>query len=250
MIAQPRAVIVTGHAQGIGRSVACAAHEAGYQVIGIDCQPSTLDFVEEILCDLGDLVSSSESQDRIGRMIQARLSGHHLSALVNNAALQALGNLEVIPLSEFQRSIEVNALAPLFLARLVKPYLEITRGCLINISSIHVNQTKPGFSPYSVSKATFSAISKSMALEWGDKIKVLEIRPAAIATDMLEAGFERDSAAREKLDRIHPSRKIGQPDELADFIIAMIESKSIFLNGSCINFDGGISSLLADPTNI
>ena len=120
-------------------------------------------------------------------------------------------------------------------------------GVILNISSIHATQTKLGFSAYAASKSALSAYSRSMSIEWGEGIKVLEIRPAAISTQMLEDGFTSNPAARKALDKLHPSGAIASPAELARQALTLVLHAESFLNGSVIAFDGGISNCLLDP---
>ena len=63
---------------------------------------------------------------------------------------------------------------------------------------------------------------------------------------MLMSGFKKNKTNLKYLKKYHPSNSIGEPAELAKIVRMLIENNSNFLNGSIIDFDGGISSRLHD----
>ena len=63
---------------------------------------------------------------------------------------------------------------------------------------------------------------------------------------MLAQGLSHDEVKLKELKFLHPTRSVGAPSEVADLACYLIESAPQFLNGSCIELDGGISSLLSD----
>ena len=77
------------------------------------------------------------------------------------------------------------------------------------------------------------------------KIKIIQIFPAAIETSMLKDGLSEESF--NKIASSHPTKTIGLPKDLAELIYKILSIDSNFINGTKINFDGGISNLLHDP---
>ena len=73
------------------------------------------------------------------------------------------------------------------------------------------------------------------------------ISPAAVKTNMLQEGFKDDLNSTVELQQYHPTNSIGNPNELATLVVSIFKNNLSFLNGACINFDGGISSRLHDP---
>ena len=117
---------------------------------------------------------------------------------------------------------------------------------MINISSIHAKLTKPGFSFYASSKAGLSMLTKSLALDYGEKFRINCIEPAAIDTKMLRDGFN-DNDKIEELKGYHPQNKIGNTNEVAKLALKISMSDIEFLHGSCIDMSGAIASRLHDP---
>jgi NAD(P)-dependent dehydrogenase (short-subunit alcohol dehydrogenase family) len=107
--------------------------------------------------------------------------------------------------------------------------------------------TKSGFAAYATSKAALAALTRSLAVELGGRVKVNSIRPAAISTPMLVDGFADNPAAMTDLLQYHPSGCIGSPEDVAKAALFLAENESPFLTGTELALDGAISSRLHDP---
>lgn len=127
------------------------------------------------------------------------------------------------------------------------PQLEQARGSVINISSIHARLTKAHFVAYATSKAALSGMTRAMAVDLGGRVRVNAIEPAAIATDMLKAGFAGQPEQFALLEACHPQGRIGTPAEVAALALAIADGELRFLHGACVAMDGGISGRLHDP---
>jgi NAD(P)-dependent dehydrogenase (short-subunit alcohol dehydrogenase family) len=102
------------------------------------------------------------------------------------------------------------------------------------------------FAAYATSKAALSGLTRSMAIELGNKIRINAVEPAAIDTPMLRAGFADNPEGFEQLKSYHPSQTIGTPEELGKLALFIVENESLFFNGAVVSFDGGIVSCLSD----
>jgi NAD(P)-dependent dehydrogenase (short-subunit alcohol dehydrogenase family) len=240
-------VIITGHVGGLGSALASQFADSGYEVIGIDIDTVEHASYPQIAFDLSTLIDSEAANTMLAILTKA-IGSYPLIALINNAAVQHLGSLESLETSQFLESFHVNVMAPLNLARLLLPELKQAHGTIINVNSIHASLTKPGFAPYSISKAAMAGLTRAMAVELGESIRVIEIRPGAISTPMLEAGFEDQPDNRRLLDDFHPTGHIGSPPDIALTIQQLVETNVDYLNGSVVNVDGGISHRLHDPS--
>jgi NAD(P)-dependent dehydrogenase (short-subunit alcohol dehydrogenase family) len=184
--------------------------------------------------------------ERIACVIESLPDGK-LGALVNNAATQVVSPVEGLSVEDWTSSFHVNVLAPFLLVQGLLPALEAARGNVINICSIHAMLTKSGFAAYATSKAALAALTRSLAVELGGRVKVNSIRPAAISTPMLVDGFADNPAAMTDLLQYHPSGCIGSPEDVAKAALFLAENESPFLTGTELAFDGAISSRLHDP---
>lgn len=242
-------VIITGAVGGIGHALVRCFAEADYDVIATDKigAPSDLPCAHYIQADLQRTVDEPAYADAVFAEIRTALANKPLKALINNAAVQILGPAESLSRDDWRRTLDVNLLAPFFWAQAFLPEMEAASGMVLNISSIHARLTKPNFVAYATSKAALSGMTRALAVELGDRIRVNAIEPAAIDTEMLRAGFAGDPAGFEKLANHHPSRAIGTPPDVAQLARRILEMPGVFTNGMLAQYDGGISSRLHDP---
>lgn len=242
-------VIVTGAAGGIGQALVRAFTDTGRLVIATDLgtQPEGLPCHRYIACDLARMVADPGYGEAWFTSVRAALDGHSLDALINNAAVQVLGEIDTLDRASWHASLDVNVLAPFLLVQGLRAELEQAAGVVLNISSIHARLTKARFTAYATSKAALSGMTRAMAVELGGRIRFNAIEPAAIATPMLQAGFAGNESGYAQLQRFHPTGSIGAPSDLAQLACAIVALPGAFANGSIIPFDGGIGSVLHDP---
>lgn len=242
-----RACLITGASGGVGTALAEAFHEAGYFVVGTDKVHSPNKSVDcFIVQDLRELVEDVERAEEFFLKLEQALGDRGLSVLVNNAALQVVAPVSDLTTESWQATLDVNVVAPFLLAqRLLN---RLSGGSIINISSIHARLTKKNFVAYATSKAALSGMTRALAIDIGDKVRVNAIEPAALDTDMLRAGFDKDQAGFDALAGHHPGGRIGEPREVGRLAVAIAGADLPFLNGSVIGLDGGISARLHDPS--
>ena len=226
-----------------------AFHEAGYRVIATDIDTVATSPAADhyIQADLAKTVTDERYAEKTFADINRYLDGAGLSVLLNNAAIQILGGVDSLSRKDWQTTLDVNLVAPFIWTQAMLPALEMTKGHVINISSIHAKLTKRHFVAYATSKAALSGLTRSMAVDLGDRVRINAIEPAAIETPMLKAGFEGKPAQYAQLEACHPINRIGQPEEVARLALSLVNNDIGFLQGACIGLDGGISLQLHDP---
>jgi NAD(P)-dependent dehydrogenase (short-subunit alcohol dehydrogenase family) len=241
-----KVVVITGSNGGIGKALVKAYLDDNYFVIGLDriYSKPNLEFMEAknlTMLEVDLLLFSRDAKYRASVLdkIRSNLPDAMVRlALINNAATQ----------DDWEQSLAVNSVAPHFLAQGLIKELSEHRGHIVNISSIHAKLTKSEFTCYAASKAALESITRSLAIELSPLgVSVNAVAPAAIATDMLRAGFSDSPKKLKKLEACHPSNSIGQPEDSAQFIKTITEHGSGFLTGSVLEFNGGISGRLNDP---
>lgn len=244
-----RHAVVTGAAGGIGRALVRSFRDAGWCVIGSDCvsEPSGHDCNLYIRADLQRTVVDEAYAAGVFSTILAHVGTGALQALVNNAAVQVLGGIGSLTRADWQQSLQVNLLAPFVWTQALLPALEGAQGCVINMSSIHARLTKRDFVAYATSKAALSGMTRALAVDCGERIRINAIEPAAIGTAMLAAGFAARPDSLARLSAAHPAGRIGEPEEVAALAVALCDRRIAFANGACIPLDGGIGARLHDP---
>lgn len=242
-----RAVILTGSNGGIGAAIKNVFVAHGYTVIGVGRNPDTQLCNEYVQVDFNALVSNEIVQEQFSKKITDILKRYKLAGLINNSAVQILGDFEDLTLTDFTKTLNVNLVAPFFISKLCFPYLCENSGSIVNIGSIHGKLTKKAFVAYATSKGALETMTKAMAVDCGNKVRINLIAPAAIETEMLKAGFKESPEKYEQLKRYHPTGTVGKVEEVAQLTLRLIDDDMPFLNGAVIDMTGGISNRLHDP---
>ncbi len=245
-----RAAIITGAVGGIGIALCRTFANAGYHVIGIDQRSASGKVMAShvhVSVDLNHFCIDENVRVSAIAQIREAIEGWKLCVLVNNAALQIVKPVEQLTAEDWSRTLNVNLVAPFFLTQAFLPELEAANGCVINISSIHAALTKPEFTAYATSKSALSGLTRSLAVELGQRIRINAICPAAIATPMLLEGFKGKDLALAELESMHPVGRIGEPGEVAALALFLSSDAARFINGAEFDLDGGIHARLHDP---
>lgn len=242
-------VIITGACGGIGGELVRAYRAEGFRVIAVDLKDVSIfpPDVEYLSFDISQIVEDQRARAHFESSIKVSIGDDRLCALINNAAVQIVKRIEDIQSEDWNLTLNTNLLAPFFISQMFLGKLESGDGSIVNISSVHARQTKKNFTVYATSKAGLSSLTRLMAIELGNRIRVNAIEPGAISTQMLEDSFRNQPEKRIRLDEIHPMGRIGEPSEVAQLALFLTSPKAKFINGATIAIDGGIRNQLHDP---
>jgi NAD(P)-dependent dehydrogenase (short-subunit alcohol dehydrogenase family) len=126
-----------------------------------------------------------------------------LHGLVNNAGIGVFGPLELIPVEQFRRLLEVNVTGQLAVTQALLPLLRRARGRIIMIGSIGARFTPPFVGPLAASKSALATIGEALRQELAPwDIRVVVVEPASVRTEAV-GKLERD--ARQLMDRATPT---------------------------------------------
>lgn len=238
-------VLITGVLGGIGSGLAKTFKENRYFVIGLDIKNTPPEYCDQFFnFDINRFCQDEKYRQGMQELFNEEIQ--ELDVLINNAAVQILGSVEEIQLNDWNQTLNVNLTGPLLLSQFFLSRLEIVRGCIINIASIHQQLTKKRFISYATSKSALVGLTKSMSVDLQGKVRVNAISPAAIDTPMLHEGFNNDDVMVQKLHDLHPLKRIGKPAEVSKLALLLAEDGLGFINGANIQIDGGISNVLKD----
>ena len=118
--------------------------------------------------------------------IHAQTAGKDVSILINNAGYADTGRVANLTAESQKTMMDTNATPVVMLTRLFLPQMlqRQKRSAVLNTSSIGGNFISPGISMYSATKRLVNAFSKALAFEVSDKVDVLAVTPAYVATKM------------------------------------------------------------------
>jgi len=244
--------LVTGALGGIGMAICDLFVAHGARVWLADLEPADSDKARLALEQLGGVeylrldVTDRRDWDRAADRI-----GDRLDILVNNAGIAPTGEMENLPLEQWQQVMAVNcqgaflALATLA-SRLERAGKSNDRwASVINISSILAMVGMPQATAYAASKGALRSLTKSAAVEFAQgkrSIRVNSIHPGFVETDMTKAGSDAMSEAGdllETLGRETPMGRVGTPEEIAYAALFLASDESRFMTGSELTVDGG-----------
>ena len=186
--------VVTGASRGIGRAVALELATRGFDVVATMRRPEMgADLVEEVAATGGAL--------RVERLDVTDPDSIHLPdklrVVVNNAAVEREHpSFEATPMELWRAMFETNVFGLIEVSRRAIPGLRRAGGgVLCNISSSSLFAPVPFYAPYRSSKAAISAIGESLRAELAPfGVRVLEILPGPIATDMFSGSAKAPEA--------------------------------------------------------
>lgn len=240
-----KTIFITGVKGKIGQTIGEVFKAAGYFVIGQDKIDGVVECCDIFYnFDLETYVEDSSCREKWNKTFENDFK--NLDVLVNNAAVQLLGELDTYSPKQWSETLNVNLTAPFFLTQAFYTRLVKSKGSVINIASIHKQLTKQRFFAYATSKSALVGLTKALAVDVQGKFRVNSISPAAVDTPMLHEGFNNDPEKINQLGRLHPMQRIGTPEEVARLALFLSDDQTQFINGSDILIDGGISSALRD----
>ena len=225
-------IIVTGANRGIGAAIARELDALGFRVAGLTRSGQTA-AGEGLICDVSDEAS-------IAKAIAAVAARGPIAGLVNNAGLYAEHDSATLSAAEFDSLMRNNSTSVVVASREVYPHLKRAGGGLIvNIGSFFDKLGVARTVAYCASKAAIGAITRCLAVEWADdNIRVIDVAPGYIATD-LNADFREKESVTRWIQRRIPVKRPGKPEEVAKLVGALFKGDMGFLTGETIYIDGG-----------
>ncbi|MEC7923741.1 MAG: SDR family NAD(P)-dependent oxidoreductase [Actinomycetota bacterium] len=225
-------VLVTGGAQGIGRSVCEKLKNEGHHVISADRQEQK----DGVYLDVTSEDSWDDVLDTTGP----------LDGLVNCAGIRTRNLIIDTSFEEFQRHLDVNitgtwlGIRGLFRRRAndsTSPDSSVAS--IVNIASVNVVIAVHGQAHYVASKGAIVGLTKAAAIEGSAiGVRVNAIAPGAIRTPMTEERLVDPEQVAWLEGRI-PAGRVGEPDEIASVASFLLSDGASYVTGTTVFADGG-----------
>jgi 3-oxoacyl-[acyl-carrier protein] reductase len=244
--------LVTGASRGIGRGIAVALANAGFDVVvnyasNRDAAYEVGKVIEGVgrraLLVQGDV---SVAADRAKLVDETYSAFGRLDLLVNNAGVAPKVRADILEGGEesFDRMVNINLKGPYFLTQLVaKRMADAVKqgkppGKIVTITSVSVYTASTNRGDYCVAKSGLAMMTKLYAVRLAEfGINVYEIRPGVIETDM--TGPVKEKYDKMIAEGLTPIVRWGKPDDVARAVVAVSTDAFPFSTGEVINVDGG-----------
>jgi len=249
-----KVALVTGSSSGIGAAIVKHFAECGGSVVitgrnqnnvkkvAEECAKLSKQGEKSVLEVVGDVTKDADLE----RMIKLTIEKFgKLDILVNNAGVGGFSSSTDENLMEtYDKIFNTNLRSVMYLTRLAVPYLEKTKGNIINISSIAGLRPSASFGVYCMSKSALDMFSKCLALELGPKgIRVNSVNPAAVKTNFAATcGIdEKDPKVVEyrKNAKPYPLGRIGESEDISRGVAYLASDDASFVTGITLTLDGG-----------
>lgn len=184
-------VLVTGASSGIGRATALRLVTSGYHVFagvrkpadGAALAEAAAGEVTPVILDVTDAQQITSAV----KIIAGHVGDAGLAGLVNNAGIGVFGPLELIPIEQFRRQLEVNVTGQLAITQAALPLLRRGRGRIVMIGSIGARFTPPFIGPLAASKSTLTTMSNALRQELAPwDIRVTLVEPGSIRSEAVD----------------------------------------------------------------
>ena len=246
-----RVVIITGAAQGIGRTFAGAFAESGSRVVVADRDTGGAESTAAELRanghDATAVTVDVADEDSVDELLRRTLDRYgRVDTLVNNAAIFStitMKPFDEISAAEWRQVVDVNLTGAFLCCRAIGRHLRAQgSGSIINISSAAVLQGRPDYLHYVASKAGVVGLTRSLARELGTaNVTVNALMPGSVDT-----GIPRDSVQPGQAERIVASQALHRrlrPDDIAGAAVFLASDAARTITGQSLVIDGGMNFL-------
>jgi NAD(P)-dependent dehydrogenase (short-subunit alcohol dehydrogenase family) len=249
-----KTAFITGGSRGIGFGIAKALAHDGWRIVinGLRPESDVRDAIHElrqrartIYCR-GDVARAA---DRAACLDRIREEFGRLDLLVNNAGIAPPARDDILQASEasFDKVFDVNLKGPYFLTQAVARWMIEQRqadpafdGCIINISSISAEVASVNRGDYCMARAATSMATKLWAVRLAEfGVRVYEIRPGIIATDMT-AGV-KDKYDKLIADGLTLEPRWGAPEDIGRAAAALARGDFPYATGQVVTIAGGMT---------
>ncbi|MEX3105858.1 SDR family oxidoreductase [Streptomyces sp. ST1015] len=244
-----KVVLVNGGSQGVGAAIARAAVREGARVAVTGRRPEA---GEALVAELGsgalyvraDLADAEQAKAAVRTAVDTY---GRIDCLVNSAGLTSRGTLLDTTPELFDAHIAINLKGPFFAMQAAVADM-VSRGepgTVVNIITSSAHGGQPFLAPYVAAKAGLVGLTRNAAHahRW-DRVRINGLNIGWTATegeDATQRAFHgaEDGWLAEASAKL-PMGKLGQPDEIADFVVLLLSDRSGVVTGSVIDWDQNV----------
>lgn len=249
-------VLVSGGSRGIGRALAEGFAERDARVIVAGREQATLEQTAKEISvgahPVRALVCNVSKVDDVKALVERTLSDcGHIDTLLNVAGVNKRMKVESYSAEEFDWIMNINLRGAFLVAQLVGRHMISRRsGNIISIDSLNTYAPLKGVTPYAMSKAGISLMTRGMATEWGPHgVRVNAIAPGFFPTDLSRKLWQQEKM-RTWGESNTPLGQLGEVRDLVGSAIFLASPAGRFVTGQILRVDGGFSAGISWPIDL
>jgi NAD(P)-dependent dehydrogenase (short-subunit alcohol dehydrogenase family) len=228
-----RVALVTGGTRGIGLGVSDALRAAGAHVV--TCSRSEVpDAEDHAVCDVRD-------PEAVQALVAGVAERHgRLDVLVNNAGGAPSADAATASPRFHDKIVSLNLLSPLLVAQAVNAVMQEQAGggSIVNISSISAHRPAPTIAAYAAAKAGLDSLTRSLAMEWGPRVRVNAVDVGLCRTENTEEHYGGDERVA-AIERTIPLGRMADPVEVGRVAAFLASDLASYVSGARVSCDGG-----------
>lgn len=235
-----KVVIITGGGKGVGLGITrCFLAQGATVVI---CSRSELESLPEVNGNRSHFVAADvRDVEQIKSVVDyAKNTFGRLDVLVNNAGGAPHTDAATASPRFSEKIIALNLLAPLNFAQAANRVMQEQSegGVIINIASVSGERPSPGTAAYGAAKAGLLNLTKSLAVEWASKVRVVAVTCGMIRTEQahLHYGDEQGIAA---VEATVPLNRLATPEDIGNACLFLASPLASYISGSSLLVHGG-----------
>lgn len=232
--ASGRVVLVTGGSRGIGAGIAAAFVAAGATVV--TCARSD---VTDPAPGTSHVVADVRDPDAVQALVDGVVERHgRLDTLVNNAGGAPYALAADASPRFHDRVLGLNLHAPLLVAQAAHRVMGERGGSIVNVSSVSALRGSPGTAAYAAAKAGLDSLTRSLAMEWGPRVRVNAIDVGLCRTEHTLEHYGGDDAVA-AIEATIPLGRMARPEEVGHVAVFLASDLASYVSGATVECHGG-----------
>lgn len=237
---EDKVVLITGAAHRVGAAMARKLHANGMRVVihyrnSRDAAVALQQELNAIRTDSAAIASADlDDMDDIQPLVDTAFSfWNRLDVLINNASMFFPTPMGEVDIKQWDELFSSNLKAPFFLTQAAASHLKAGLGVVINIVDIHADRPLKNYPVYCMAKAGLVMMTKTLAREYGDDIRVNAVAPGAILwPEGIDEQTKQDIVSRTALKRK------GDPEDIAKAVLYLVRDAT-YTTGQVLAVEGG-----------